>query len=46
MLIKQNRKITFVRLTHCLKRKICVEFGLMNSVLVFKQVVYLALVED
>lgn len=46
MLIKQNRKITFVGLTHCLRRKICVEFALMNSVLVFEQVVYLALIEE
>lgn len=46
MLIKQNRKITLVRLTHCLRRKICVEFALMNSVLLFEQVVYLAVIEE
>lgn len=46
MLIKQSRKITFVRLSYCLRRKFSAEFALMNSVLVFEQVVYLALIVD
>lgn len=46
MLIKQNSKITFGRMTHCLRTKIFVEFAMMNSGLVFEQVVYLALIED